>query len=87
MTSKRTEAFFVIGDLICAVLNGALISFVPAISQWADSGEWPSKIVWCSIIGATILGGTNGWKSYTSGKFTRWMDERKSISDERQQSN
>lgn len=55
---------------------GAAVSLQLAnsLSQWAESGESPSRLMWVVIICITIAAGWNAIISFMSGSYERWKN-------------
>jgi hypothetical protein len=66
----------VILKAVCYVLIGAGTAMGTSLAQWANSGQWPDKINWVSmIIGATV-GGATQLLAFFSRSFSNYLDER-----------
>lgn len=61
-----------IGANICFTYAGAL-------AQWANEGEWPSKLNWHIIIASTAGAGFTALVAFCSGSYSKWRDARNGV--------
>lgn len=52
-----------------------------ALSQWANSGAWPEKIIWVGVIlPASAVGGGSALLAFLSASFTNYRQQAKADS-------
>ena len=59
---------------LCVAITGFGMPFSAAIAQYANTGEWPSRIVWLSILIGSAIGGANAIYAWLSGSFTAYKE-------------
>jgi len=72
----KLETGIVLAKGLCFVTIGACAPMSTALAQYANTGDWPSRIVWTVIIIASITGGATQLLSFLSGSFTNYMQGR-----------
>jgi hypothetical protein len=58
---------------ICYVSIGALTPLSAALAQWANSGQWPPRIVWIVILSACGVGGATQLLSFLSSAYSDYV--------------
>lgn len=53
----------------CALTRGMLIPLGAGLSQWVNSGDWPSTLVWIVVIAGCLIGGANSLSDFLSQAF------------------
>lgn len=62
---------------LAVTLIGVFTPWSSSLAQWANSGEWPEKIVWIGVIlPASIIGGMSALSAFLSGAFKTYTDKR-----------
>ena len=58
------------------LVGGAMLSsFVGALGQWANAGEWPSSLQWLIIAGTTAGAGMSALVAFLSTSYGDWRKE------------
>ncbi len=66
---------------LCFVAIGFFTPLTTGLAQWANSHEWPDRLVWV-IMGATCaVGAASQLLSYLSGSYTDYVAKRKPTGD------
>lgn len=73
----KQETVILILKGLCYVTIGALTPMSAALAQWANSGEWPPKIIWIVIIIAAITGAATQLLSFLSQAYSTFKEEQK----------
>lgn len=55
------------------VIAAVCLSLGTALAQWANSGEWPGKIVWVVIMANAVGQGANALISFLSGAYADYV--------------
>lgn len=58
----------------CFLIIGFFTPLVSGLAQWANSGEWPGKIVWVVMAGTCCVGGATQLLSFLSNSFSDYKD-------------
>jgi TRAP-type C4-dicarboxylate transport system permease small subunit len=62
---------------LCYLIVGVFTPWASALAQWANSGEWPSKIVWLGVIlPASAIGGASSLLAFLSSSYKTYTDDR-----------
>ena len=73
----KQETVTVLLKGIAAVGGAVCLQLANSLGQWANTGEWPSRINWIVTIAITVGAGFNALWSFMSGAYTGWQAERK----------
>lgn len=73
----KLETTSVIVKALCYMIIGGLTPLSSALAQWANSGEWPPRIVWVVIVSGCITGASTQLLSFLSGSYSNLVAERK----------
>lgn len=66
----KLETVIIVLKGMCYLLIGVFTPWTAALAQWANSGEWPSKIVWMGVIvPASVVGGANGLLAFLTTSY------------------
>ena len=60
----------------CYFVIGGLAPLSVGLAQWANTGEWPPRIIWIVIIGGCVSGAFSNLLSFLSGAFSEYMQGR-----------
>lgn len=63
----------IIAKAICFVLIGVLTPLTASLAQWANSGEWPSNVVWIIILAGCGVGGATQLLSFLSSSYSDYV--------------
>jgi len=70
-------------DTIAVALKGigfvgaaVCLQYSQALSQWSNSGEWPSDLQWHNIIALSVGAGFTAMVAFMSGSYSVWKDSR-----------
>lgn len=80
----KLETAIIILKGLCFLLIGAFTPWSAALAQWAnaESGEWPSKIIWIGVIlPASIVGGASGLLSFLTTSYGTYKQKLKENAD------
>jgi hypothetical protein len=73
----RLDTAILVAKGISHWLIGTFTPWTAALAQWANSGEWPSKIVWIGIImPASVVGGASALLSFLSGSYSKYVADK-----------
>lgn len=74
----KLETAVVIFKGLAFVAVGIFTPWTAALSQWINSGEWPSKIIWVGVIApASFIGGGSALLAFLSGSFPEYQQQKK----------
>ena len=76
----KLETVIVVTKGLCYFVVGGLAPLSVGLAQWANTGEWPPRIIWIVIIGGCVSGAFNNLLSFLSGSFSDYMASRKTDS-------
>lgn len=77
----KLETFIIISKGAAYVLIGAFGPFAAGLAQWANSGEWPAKIIWIGVImPASIIGAATQWLAFCSSSWNTYRQQQKADS-------
>lgn len=60
----------------CYMVIGGLMPLTTNLAQWANSGEWPSRINWVVIIAGCGVGAATQLLSFLSGSYSDYIKGR-----------
>lgn len=80
----KLESGVIIAKGSCYVIIGGLTPLASALAQWANSGEWPPRIVWVVIASGCIVGGATQLLSFLSGSYSDYAAKRASNGNSQQ---
>lgn len=72
----KLETSIVILKGLCFALVGFFTPASTALAQYANTGEWPTHIVWVVIFISCCTSGATALLSYLSGSFSDYMAKR-----------
>lgn len=77
----KLDTFIIMSKGLAYILTGVFAPWTAALAQWANSDQWPSKIIWVGVIlPASVIGGASQWLSFCSGSWKEYSDQRKANS-------
>ncbi len=77
----KLETFIIITKGVAYVSIGVFTPWTAALSQWINSGEWPSKIIWIGLIlPASFIGGATQWLAFCSSSWNTYRQQQKADS-------
>lgn len=60
------------------VLVGAFTPWSAGLAQWANSGEWPPRIIWIGVIlPMSIVGGGSALLAFLTNSFGQYEQQKK----------
>lgn len=62
----------VIIKLVCFIIIGFCTPLSTALAQYANTGDWPTNIVWVCILIAALTGAATQVLSFLSNAFAEW---------------
>lgn len=76
--NMRLETFVLLLKLFCHLIIGVFTPWAAALAQWANSGEWPPKIIWIGVIlPASAISGASALTGFLSGSYRSYQEKRK----------
>lgn len=72
----KLEDVVVVTKGACLTADGFLGPIVVGLAQWANTGEWPSNIVWVIILAMAFKGAANSLLGFLSQSFGNWKAQR-----------
>lgn len=72
----KLETVVVVAKALCYVMIGFFTPLTVALAQWANSGEWPSRIVWVVIGASCFVGAATQLLSFLSGSYSDYVANR-----------
>ena len=69
----KIETVIIITKGLCFTVIGFTAPIAAGLAQYANTNEWPSKIVWVVIGIAAVAGGATQLLSFLSGSFSQYM--------------
>lgn len=72
----KLETAVIITKGLCYVTIGGLTPLSAALAQWANTGEWPPRIIWVVVLSGCIVGGATQLLSFLSGSFSNYKQSR-----------
>lgn len=75
----KTPAVVLVLKALCYATIGALTPLSSALAQWANSGDWPPKIVWIVIVSGCIVGGATQLLAFLSSSYSTYVQEQKQL--------
>lgn len=77
----KLDTFIIITKGLAYVGIGVFTPWAAALSQWINSGEWPSKIIWVGLIlPASAIGGATQWLAFCSSSWNTYRQQQKADS-------
>jgi hypothetical protein len=74
---KKLDTFIVVSKGFAYLIVGIFSPWIAALGQWANSGEWPSRIVWVGVIlPLSAIGGATQWLAFCSSSWKDYKDQR-----------
>lgn len=72
----RSDTLMVVVKGACYMAIGGLTPLTTNLAQWANSGEWPSRINWVVILGGCGVGAATQLLSFLSGSYSDYVKGR-----------
>lgn len=72
----KLDTAAIIAKAGCFLVIGFFTPLVTGLAQWANSGEWPGKIVWVVIGGSCCIGGATQLLSFLSNSYSEYAKTR-----------
>lgn len=60
----------------CYVLIGFFTPLTVGLAQWANTGDWPSRIIWVIMGASCMVGAATQLLSFLSGSYSDYMKGR-----------
>jgi hypothetical protein len=61
---------------LCYVVIGGLTPLTVSLAQWANSDQWPSRLIWIITIASCGVGAATQLLSFLSGSYTDYVKGR-----------
>lgn len=74
----KLDSSIVIAKGICYVLIGFFTPLTVGLAQWANTEQWPSKIIWVVMGASCCVGAASQLLSYLSGSYSDFLTKRAS---------
>ena len=73
----KFNTWILIGKGICFFIVGFFTPMSSSLAQYANTGDWPAKIVWWGVvIPACMIGGASALQAYFSTSFATYKAEK-----------
>lgn len=72
----KQDTAIVVTKGFCYVVVGFFTPLSVGLAQWANSGQWPSNIIWVVIGSACATGAATQLLSYLSGSYSDYVKGR-----------
>jgi len=73
----KQETVIVSLKCACYLVVGIFTPWAASLAQWANSGEWPEKIVWIGIIlPASAISGASSLLAFLSSSYSNYQKTR-----------
>lgn len=72
----KQDTLIVFTKGFCYMAIGGLTPLTTNLAQWANSGEWPSRINWVVILGGCGVGAATQLLSFLSGSYSDYVKGR-----------
>ena len=60
---------------VCYVAIGGLTPLAASLAQWANSEQWPPRIIWVVIISSCVVGAFTQLLSFLSSSYSDYMQK------------
>lgn len=75
---SKLETFVIATKGFCHAVLGVGVPLGVSLAQYANTGDWPSKIVWWGVVvPACAVGLANSLLAWTGSSFKTYMDDKK----------
>lgn len=72
----KPDTIIIAVKAVCYMAIGAGTPTAAALSQWSNSGQWPEKIQWVTILIGAGVGGATQLLSFLSGSYSDYVKGR-----------
>lgn len=72
----KPETAILFTKALCYIVIGALTPLSSALAQWANTGEWPPRIIWVVVVSGCIVGGATQLLAFLSGSYSDYLKNR-----------
>lgn len=72
----KLDTAAIVAKAICFVVIGFFTPLVTGLAQWANSGEWPGRIVWVVMGASCCIGGATQLLSFLSNSYSEYAKGR-----------
>lgn len=72
----KLDSAVIISKAVCYITIGFFTPLTVGLAQWANSGEWPGKIIWVVIGASCFVGAANSLLSFLSGSYSDYVAKR-----------
>lgn len=61
---------------LCFLVAAVALQLAQALSQWENSGKWPTRLQWIIVIALCAAAGANAILSFLSGSYSDYVKGR-----------
>lgn len=70
------DTAIIIAKCLCFVTIGFFTPLTVGLAQWANTGEWPGKIIWVVTGASCFVGAASQLLSFLSGSYSDYVASR-----------